>query len=91
MPDQAADAPIIEPSRGSWWRLPLAIAAMLILAAVVLFSGGYVAVQGLSTRKTTDPAAVDDLAVFTRQTGHHLLAQQESSDDHSVTHWIEHK
>ena len=40
---------------------------------------------------TTDPAAVDDLAVFTRQTGHHLLAQQESSDDHSVTHWIEHK
>ena len=57
-PDQAADAPIIEPSRGSWWRLPLTIAAMLILAAVVLFSGGYVAVQGLSTRKTTDPAAV---------------------------------
>lgn len=39
---------------------------------------------------TTDPAAVDDLAVFTRQTGHRLLAQQQTSDD-SVTHWIEHK
>jgi hypothetical protein len=57
-PDQAADAPVLAPSRPRSWRLVLAIAAMLILAAVVLFSGGYVAVQGLSTRQTTDPAAV---------------------------------
>lgn len=40
---------------------------------------------------TTDPAAVDDLAVFTQQTGHRLLAQLEQASDHSVTHWIEHK
>ena len=40
---------------------------------------------------TTDPAAVDDLAVFTQQTGHRLLAQLEQASAHSVTHWIEHK
>ena len=40
---------------------------------------------------TTDPAAVDDLTVFTQQTGHRLLAQLEQASDHSVTHWIEHK
>ena len=40
---------------------------------------------------TTDSAAVDDLAVFTRQTGHHLLAQAPQADDGSVAHWIAHK
>ena len=40
---------------------------------------------------TTDPAAVDDLAVFTKQTGHRLLAQVAQSDGQSVTHWIAHK
>ena len=40
---------------------------------------------------TTDPAAVDDLAVFTQQTGHRLLAQATSADGASVTHWIAHK
>lgn len=44
---------------------------------------------------TTDPAAVDDLAVFTQQTGHRLLVQaplnDESSKPQSVAHWIAHK
>ena len=40
---------------------------------------------------TTDPAAVDDLAVFTKQTGHQLLAQSEQPDGQSVAHWIAHK
>ena len=44
---------------------------------------------------TTDPAAVDDLAVFTQQTGHRLLAQAPLSDEASnpqiVAHWIAHK
>ena len=40
---------------------------------------------------TTDPAAVDDLAVFTQQTGHRLLAQTAQSDGQSVAHWIAHK
>lgn len=44
---------------------------------------------------TTDPAAVDDLAVFTKQTGHRLLAQVplngEPNDPQSVAHWIVHK
>ena len=40
---------------------------------------------------TTDPAAVDDLAVFTKQTGHRLLAQAAQSDGQSVAHWIAHK
>ena len=40
---------------------------------------------------TTDPAAVDDLAVFTKQTGHRLLAQAVQSDGQSVAHWIAHK
>ena len=44
---------------------------------------------------TTDPAAVDDLAVFTQQTGHRLLAQallnDESSNPQIVAHWIAHK
>ena len=44
---------------------------------------------------TTDPAAVDDLAVFTQQTGHRLLAQaplnDESNKSQSVAHWIAHK
>ena len=40
---------------------------------------------------TTDPAAVDDLAVFTKQTGHRLLAQAPQSDGQSVAHWIAHK
>ncbi len=40
---------------------------------------------------TTDPAAVGDLAVFTKQTGHHLLAQSEQPDGQSVAHWIAHK
>ncbi len=44
---------------------------------------------------TTDPAAVDDLAVFTQQTGHRLLAQallnDEASNPQIVAHWIAHK
>ena len=40
---------------------------------------------------TTDPAAVDDLAVFTKQTGHRLLAQAAQNDGQSVAHWIAHK
>ena len=40
---------------------------------------------------TTDPAAVDDLVVFTKQTGHRLLAQAAQSDGQSVAHWIAHK
>ncbi len=40
---------------------------------------------------TTDPAAVDDLAVFCKQTGHVLLAQSTSDDGVSVRHWIARK
>lgn len=40
---------------------------------------------------TTDPAAVDDLAVFCKQTGHVLLAQSTSDDGASVRHWIARK
>ncbi len=40
---------------------------------------------------TTDPAAVDDLAVFCKQTGHVLLAQSPSLDGLSVSHWIARK
>ena len=40
---------------------------------------------------TTDPAAVDDLAVFCKQTGHVLLAQSPSFDGDSVNHWIARK
>jgi hypothetical protein len=58
MPDQAANAPVLEPSRRRAWQLPLAIGAILILAAVVLISGGYVAVQGLGKQTLTDPAAI---------------------------------
>ncbi|MBS1174820.1 MAG: tusA [Burkholderiaceae bacterium] len=40
---------------------------------------------------TTDPAAVDDLVVFCKQTGHVLLAQLPSDDGMSVRHWIARK
>lgn len=40
---------------------------------------------------TTDPTAVEDLALFATQTGHRLLAQSASSDGGKVTHWIAHK
>lgn len=40
---------------------------------------------------TTDPAAVDDLAVFCKQTGHVLLARSTSDDGVSVRHWIARK
>lgn len=40
---------------------------------------------------TTDPAAVDDLAVFCKQTGHGLLAQSPSADGASMCHWIARK
>ena len=40
---------------------------------------------------TTDPAAVDDLAVFCKQTGHVLLAQSPSDDGVSAQHWIARK
>lgn len=40
---------------------------------------------------TTDPSAIDDLAVFTQQTGHRLLAQSEQADGQGVAHWIAHK
>lgn len=40
---------------------------------------------------TTDPAAMDDLAVFCKQTGHALLAQFLSEDGISARHWIARK
>ena len=40
---------------------------------------------------TTDPAAVDDLVVFCKQTGHVLLAQFSSDDGMSAQHWIARK
>ena len=40
---------------------------------------------------TTDPAAVDDLAVFCKQTGHVLLAQSPSDGGVSAQHWIARK
>jgi tRNA 2-thiouridine synthesizing protein A len=40
---------------------------------------------------TTDPTAVDDLAVFCKQTGHALLAQSTSADAASACHWIARK
>jgi len=58
MPDPAADAAVLEPNRRRSWQLPLALAAMLMLAAVVLLTGGYVAFQGLNKQTLTDPAAV---------------------------------
>lgn len=40
---------------------------------------------------TTDSAAVDDLAIFCKQTGHVLLAQFPSDDGMSAQHWIARK